>query len=148
MLIAVPTYGVSWKITKDSGNSGAPPVKNADGPGQAGQYLKTKGLLSYYEICPNLANVTVASESLTLLRRVPDPFKRQGVYAFRAAKDSVSGLWVSYEDPETAARKAQFAKEKGLGGVAIVDISLDDFKGGCDKTHNNYPILKSVKLNL
>ncbi len=147
LFIAVPTYGRTWKLTKDSGKTGVPPVKHADGPGEKGPYLKTEGLLSYFEICPHLVSQPSAAESNTLLVRVPDAEQKRGTFAYRAA-GSKSGIWVSYEDPEVAVKKVQYVRNKGLGGVAVVDITLDDFKGTCDKTHTYYPILKAVEVNL
>lgn len=134
-------------MTSDSGKSGVPPVK-VEGPGEPGTFFRTEGLLAYYEICPNLVSVTVAKSSTTALRKVTDPTFRQGTYAFRLPTDNNKGLWTSYEDPEVAAKKAQYARLKGLGGVAVVDLSLDDFKGSCDLTHTKFPILKAVKVNI
>ena len=61
-------------------------------------------------------------------------------------RDSQEGLWISFEEPETAAQKANYVKTKGLGGIAIVDMSLDDARGVCDGS--KFPILRSAKINL
>lgn len=135
-------------MTKDSGKSGVPPIREADGPGEAGPYLQRYGRLSYYELCPLLAIPSVANDSVTLLQRVPDVSKRQGTYAFRPATKDLEGIWVSYDDPEVAAQKARHVKINGLGGVVVVDITYDDFKGTCDNTRTFYPILSAVKMNL
>lgn len=76
-------------------------------------------------------------------RRVPDPTKNLGTYAFRLPKDDVKGIWISFEEPETAKQKAQYVKQNGLGGIALMDLSLDDARGICDS--NKFPILKAVK---
>lgn len=148
LFIAIPTYGVSWIMTKDSGKSGVPPVREADGPGEAGPYLQRYGRLSYYELCPLLAVPSVANGSVTLLQRVPDATRRQGTYAFRPATADRDGIWISFDDPEMAAYKAQYAKLNGLGGVAVVDITYDDFKGTCDNTRTLYPILNAVRMHV
>lgn len=133
-------------MTSDSGKTGVPPVK-ADGEGEEGPYLKKEGIMAYYEICPILS--TDANPPSTLLKKVPDNTYRTGTYAYRLPKDSKSkGLWVSFEEPDVAAKKAYYAKLKGLGGVAIFDLSLDDFKGSCDKAQTKFPILTSAKINL
>jgi chitinase len=147
LLIAVPTHGKTWKMTTDSGKTGVPPVK-VDGPGEAGPYLKEEGTMAYYEICPILVSASSPNTASTLLKKVPDPTNRLGAYAYRLPASKVKGIWISYEDPEVAGKKAYYAKLKGLGGVAIVDLSLDDFKGSCDATRTKFPILHAVKLNL
>jgi len=148
LLIAIPTFARTWKLTSESGKSGTPPLK-ADGAGEKGQYLKTEGIMAYYEFCPNVVSLTSTTASATQLRKVPDTTNRLGTYAFRLPHDSKSkGLWISYDDPEVAAKKAQYARLKGLGGVAIVDLTLDDFKGTCDNTRNLYPILRAAKQNV
>ncbi|XP_050441164.1 chitinase-like protein EN03 [Adelges cooleyi] len=142
LVLGVSTYGRTWKLDKDSGKSGAPPV-TADGPGQEGTYTKTEGLLAYYEICPHLVESTSATTSLTLYRRVPDPNKRLGTYAFRLPKDDVKGIWISFEEPETIKQKATYVKQNNLGGIALVDLSMDDARGLCDS--QKYPLLKAVR---
>lgn len=69
-----------------------------------------------------------------------------GTYAFKLPKGDSPGLWASFEDPDTAGSKASYAKAKGLGGVAIIDISLDDFRGLC--TGDKYPLLRAAKYRL
>lgn len=80
------------------------------------------------------------------LRRVADQNKNLGTYAFRLPKDDVKGIWISFEEPETAKLKANFVKQQNLGGVALLDLSLDDARGLCDS--NKYPILKAVRTVL
>lgn len=147
LLIAVPTFGRTWKMTSDSGKTGVPPVK-VDGPGEAGPYLKEEGTMSYFEICPLLTTTNDANTASTLLRKVPDPTSRLGTYAYRLPASKVKGIWISYEDPEVAGKKAYYAKTKGLGGVCVVDLSMDDFKGSCTAALTKFPILQSVKFNL
>lgn len=67
-------------------------------------------------------------------------------YGLCSLQGEEEGYWLSYEEPETAAYKAAYAKGKLLGGVAIVDMSLDDARGACDGT--KFPILRSAKMNL
>lgn len=69
-----------------------------------------------------------------------------GTYAFHIADDDHYGTWVGYEDPDTAGNKATYVRSKGLGGIAIVDLTLDDFRGLC--TGNKYPILRAAKFRL
>lgn len=67
-----------------------------------------------------------------------------GTYAFRLPdSNEEGGIWVGYDDVDTAGNKAAYARAKGLGGVAVVDITLDDFRGLC--TGERYPILKTAR---
>lgn len=123
-----------------------PPI-SADGPGEAGPQTKIQGLLSYPEVCSLLPNPNLKSTSAPhLLRRVTDPSHKLGSYAFRLPDSSDTGLWVAYEDPDTSGYKGAYVKNKGLGGIAIWDLSLDDFRGVC--TGERFPILKAAKNHL
>ena len=147
IILGIGTFGVTWKLTSESKISGVPPI-GTDGPGEAGPQTKTAGLLSYPEVCSLLPNPNLKSQSAPhLLRRVTDPSHKLGSYAFRLPDSSSdTGLWVAYEDPDTAGYKGAYAKNKGLGGIAIWDISFDDFRGIC--TGERFPILKSAKNHL
>ncbi|XP_039763264.1 chitinase-like protein EN03 [Pararge aegeria] len=146
VVLGIATYGRTWKLDSDSEISGVPPL-HANEAGEAGPYTKTEGILSYPEICAKLINPNHQKGMRPHLRKVTDPSKRFGTYAFRLPDDSgEGGLWVSYEDPDTAGQKAQYAKSKALGGVSIVDLSMDDFRGLC--TGDKYPILRAAKYRL
>jgi Chitinase len=147
LILAIPTYGRTWVINKDTSRTGIPPLK-VEGPGEKGPLVQEEGLLSYGEICSQLASLTDANASPTTLRRVPDTQKRMGTYAFRLPNKQLKqeyGIWVSYEDPDTVGVKAAYAKQNGLAGVAMVDLSLDDFKGNCGE---KYVLVKSAKHHL
>ncbi|XP_050683253.1 chitinase-like protein EN03 isoform X1 [Leptidea sinapis] len=154
IVVAIATFARTWKLDSESEISGVPPL-HADGPGEAGPYTKTEGLLSYPEVCAKLINPNHQKGMRPHLRKVTDPSKRFdvgltkdgdffGTYAFRLPDDNgEAGLWVSYEDPDTAGQKASYVKSKNLGGISIVDLSLDDFRGLC--TGDKYPILRAAK---
>lgn len=146
IVLGVPTFGRTWKLDADSEIAGVPPL-HTDGPGEAGPYTKTEGILSYPEVCAKLINPNHQKGMRPHLRKVTDPSKRFGTYAFRLPDDSgEGGLWVSYEDPDTAGQKASYVTSKNLGGVSIVDLSMDDFRGLC--TGDKYPILRAAKYRL
>lgn len=147
--VGVAAYGRAWKMTKDSGLTGLPPVSDTDKAAPAGIQTQIDGLLSWPEVCaklPNPANQHLKGAD-SPLRKVGDPTKRFGNYAYRSADDNNEhGMWVGYEDPDTAANKAAYAKTKGLGGIALVDLSFDDFRGAC--SGDKYPILRAIKYKL
>uniref|UniRef100_A0A0K8UBC0 Chitinase-like protein Idgf3 n=1 Tax=Bactrocera latifrons TaxID=174628 RepID=A0A0K8UBC0_BACLA len=147
--VGIPTFGRAWKMTKDSGNTGLPVVPATEGAAPAGPITKTPGLFNWLEVCqrlPNPSNINAKGADAPL-RRISDPTKRYGTYAFHTAdEDGANGVWVSYEDPDTAASKAGYVKAKNLGGVALFDITLDDFHGQC--TGDKFPMLRAVKYRL
>jgi GH18 family chitinase len=149
IVIGLPTYGRAWKIEKDATITGSPPVA-ANGPAPEAVQTRTPGFLSYPEICSLLLNdhnKNLKGEHAPL-RRIADPTKRYGVYAFRLPDDQGGyGMWVGYEDPESAGNKASFVKGKGLGGVAVFDLSTEDIRGSCTPGQT-FPILMKIKEKL
>ncbi|XP_013099268.1 chitinase-like protein Idgf3 isoform X2 [Stomoxys calcitrans] len=147
--IGVASYGRAWKMTSDSKTDGFPIVSNTDGPAPAGYESKTPGLLTWPEVCHKLPNPTNVAKTgaEAPIRRVNDPNKKVGVYAFRPANaDGEHGIWVSYDDPDVASNKASFVRNRGLGGVALFDLTMDDFRGTC--TGDKFPMLRAIKYKL
>ncbi|GLH02841.1 Chitinase-like protein EN03 [Gryllus bimaculatus] len=146
IILGIPTYAVTWKLTSESKISGVPPIQ-AEGPGEEGPQTKSPGRLSYAEVCSLIDNPINKGNNKHLLRRVNDPAKKSGSYGFRLPDgDSIEGLWASFTDPDTAGDKAAYAKAKSLGGIAFWDISLDDFRGVCNGV--KYPIIHTAKNRL
>ncbi|CAG9858300.1 unnamed protein product [Phyllotreta striolata] len=164
IIYGLQTFGRTWKLSSASGETGTPPVTIDSGAGEAGVYTQEPGLLSYNEVCAKLPTTAeIRAGYVGKLRKVNDPTpkkaaadeswqtidvtKRFGTYAYKLPKDGQDGIWVSFQDPDTAAQIASYIRSRGLGGVAIVDLTLDDFKGLC--TGNKYPILRaSANMNL
>lgn len=147
--VGISTYGRPWKMTEDSGSTGLPPVKKVENAAPTGPNTLIPGIYSWPEVCnllPN-ANNAYSKGANAPLTKASDTTKRFGIYAYRAAdKKGEHGIWVSYEDPDSAAEKAAYVKNQNLGGVALFDLSLDDFRGTC--TVEKYPILRAVKYRL
>ncbi|EDW10538.2 LOW QUALITY PROTEIN: moj9 [Drosophila mojavensis] len=147
--VGVATYGRPWKMTDDSGDTGLPPVSKVVDEAPVGPHTQQHGIYSWPETCALLPNQNNAYSkgANAPLTRVTDPAKRFGSYAYRPAdKKGDNGIWVSFEDPDTAADKARYVRSNNLGGVALYDLSLDDFRGLC--TNDKYPILRAVKYRL
>ncbi|XP_047351207.1 chitinase-like protein EN03 [Vespa velutina] len=142
IVVGIPTFARTWKLTSESQISGVPPIV-AEGPGEPGPHSGIPGILSYSEVCTKLTET-----NLGRLRRVNDPSKKYGSYAYDPynADTGAEGLWVGFEDTDTAGNKASYVKAKGLGGVAIFDLSLDDFRGVCNG--DKYPIIRGAKYKL
>ncbi|KAL7740232.1 hypothetical protein ACLKA6_002208 [Drosophila palustris] len=148
--LGIASYGRAWKLTKDSGLSGLPVVPDTAGAAPGGlQVASTEGLLSWPEICSKLPQnqTAVYRGPLAPLRKVTDLTQKYGNYALRPADEGGEhGVWVSYDDPDFAGIKATYAKSRGLGGVALFDLSYDDFRGLC--TGQKFPIVRSIKYFL
>lgn len=145
--VGIPAYGRPWKLTEDSGNT--PPVGKVENAAPTGPNTLIPGIYSWPEVCALLPNVNnqYSKGANAPLNKVADVTKRYGLYAYRAVdKKGEHGIWVSYEDPDSAAEKAAYVKNQNLGGVALFDLSLDDFRGSC--TAEKYPILRAVKYRL
>jgi chitinase len=150
IVVGLPTYGRAWNIEKDATMNGAPPV-STNGLAPEAVQTRTQGLYSYPEICNmllNEQNKNLKGEHAPL-KRVADPTKRYGIYAYRLPDASGAyGVWVGYEDPESAGNKAAFVKGKGLGGVSLFDLSTEDVRGSCSGGTVKFPILQKVKEKL
>ncbi|XP_011297816.1 chitinase-like protein EN03 [Fopius arisanus] len=142
IVVGIPAFARTWKLTADSQISGVPPIVS-EGPGAEGPLTATPGLLSYGEVCTRLSDTSVGG-----VRRVSDPSKKYGSYAYRPynSDTGAEGIWIGYEDPDTAGNKASYVKAKGLGGIAIWDLSTDDFSGTC--TRDKFPIVKAARDKL
>lgn len=148
LIVGIPTYGRGWKLTEESGITGQPPLR-ANGPGPEGPETGIPGFYSWAEVCaklPNPSNANLGGAEQPL-RKMGDPSKRFGVFAFRVADENEEhGLWISYEDPDTAGNKAAYVKAKGLGGISVFDLNNDDFRGSC--AGDKFPILRAAKYRL
>ncbi|XP_034098470.1 chitinase-like protein Idgf2 [Drosophila albomicans] len=147
--LGIASYGNAWKLTAESGIEGTPVVQHTEGAAPAGLQSQKAGRLSYPEICGKLENQNnkYLKGNDSPLRRVTDPTKRHGTFAFRAVQEGITeGLWISYDDLETASNKADYVRVKNLGGVAFFDLSYDDFRGQC--TNDRYPLLRAIKYRL
>jgi hypothetical protein len=53
-------------------------------------------------------------------------------------------LWISFEDPKSAAKKVEYVKRNNLGGVSIWSLDMDDSKGTFCKV-GLFPIITAIK---
>ncbi|XP_050084118.1 chitinase-like protein Idgf4 [Anopheles aquasalis] len=139
IIVGIPTFGRGWKLVKESGTTGVPPVR-ADGPSSIKSLSTYAGYYSFTEVCAILTDTNHGS-----MNKVHDP--RFGPYAFRVADETEeNGIWLSYEDTESASNKARYVKETGLGGIAVNDLADDDYLGRC--TGEKFSITRAVRQNL
>lgn len=121
LVVGIPTYGQSFTLSTGSTAPGSP----AGGAGTGGSITQQPGFLSYQEIC--------LSTGWTV---VEDPTEKRGPYAYKGNQ------WVGYDDPKTAAIKAEYIVAKGLGGAMFWDLPSDDFNNRCGT--GKYPIITAV----
>lgn len=135
-ILAIPTFARTWKLEPDSSVPEVPPVRSVKQPGSAGLLTATPGLLSHAEVCAAIKDV------------LPLQTANDGAaYAYRLPTGrGQHGLWVGYEDEASAGAKVSYAKASKLGGVAIVGVDLDDFRGTCGG--EKFPILQAARRAL
>ncbi|XP_023296101.2 chitinase-like protein Idgf3 [Lucilia cuprina] len=148
LIIGIPAYGHAWKMGNNTKTTGLPPVPLTQGPAWTAAKTRIPGLLPYPEICTQLTKSSIkTTTSGNALTSIVDPTKKYGNYAYRATDEKGNaGIWISYEDPSTAAAKAEYAKSRHLGGVALFDITYDDTHGRCGE--DTFPILRSIVMKL
>jgi len=129
--MGIPLYGRSWIL---SSNQTQPPAP-ASRPGTPGFYTDQKGLIAYYEICSLLK-----FPEWTIVKN-----DRSGVYTY----SSLSHDWIGYDDINSVVLKTTYSMNKGLGGIMVWDISMDDFRGNCKQLENpiTSAIAKTLKSN-
>ncbi|KAK9503979.1 hypothetical protein O3M35_010428 [Rhynocoris fuscipes] len=122
--LGIPTFGRTF-ILEDPNNNGlgAP----ASGQGQEGEATRTKGYKAYYEICREIKedNWTVVYVNRTAM----------GPYAYKDKN------WVGFDDEFIVRKKAEYARDIGLGGIMFWTIDDDDFRGVCGSRGN--PLIKA-----
>ena len=129
--VGIPFFGKSWILASSS----IYPPSNAKATGDPGTYTAKRGLLAFYEICQD-----VRSRELNPIRVINGNNMKEGLFAYKERK--IGSQWVTYDDPRMVKDKATYIVEKQLGGAAVWDISLDDFRGACNLGTN--PLLTAA----
>jgi hypothetical protein len=125
MVLGMLTYGRGYTVANPgvlaSNSSYGQPFS---GPSPAGPATQVPGVLAYYEITQQIASgaVTQKWDAATLTP-----------YAYNAG----SGVWVSYDNPDSVAYKTAYVNAMGLGGAMVWSIDDDDFANG-------YPLLTKI----
>ncbi|KAM7351802.1 chitinase-like protein Idgf1 [Cochliomyia hominivorax] len=138
--LGIATYGRAWKMTIESGLSGIPVIESTGSALDQPTTTKIPGLISLSEICHKLNKERG-------LRKISDIEHRYGNYAFRPAnKNGRNGIWISYDDPEFAGIKTEYAKQHGMGGITLYNLNNDDYRNLCHQ--GEFPILSNIKKAL
>lgn len=126
IVMGMPLYGQSFTINDPRAGTG---LNSPASAGNAGEFTRAAGFLSYYEICDRVRN-----RGWTV---VQDAEGRMGPYAYKGSQ------WVSFDDKEMIRRKAQFVRDMGLGGGMVWALDLDDFRGRCND--GPHPLMRTIQ---
>ncbi|MCB1827648.1 MAG: hypothetical protein KDH94_04400 [Coxiellaceae bacterium] len=128
IVLGMPSYGHSFAGVNCANAQDCAPGKSFTGAGSAGPATGQPGLLAYYEI-----NKMIQSGTLTQ----GYDYRSQTPYAY----SPITKEWVSYDDPNSIAIKAQYVLSQNLGGAMVWAIDMDEF-------NNGYPIMTAINKTL
>ncbi|XP_076042458.1 putative chitinase 10 isoform X2 [Oratosquilla oratoria] len=114
LIFGIPFYGQTFQLANPSNNGLNAPVV---GPGEAGPITLQAGMMAYFEICEK-----VRSSGWT---KAVDSLGKVGPFAYKGNQ------WISFDDPASVTKKAEYIKTKGLGGAMVWSMDLDDFMNKC-----------------
>ncbi|PNF19137.1 hypothetical protein B7P43_G09797 [Cryptotermes secundus] len=120
--VGMGTYGRSFTLQNTRSTDVGVAIT---GPGQAGPYTREAGTLGYNEICEQSSQWTVYWNE-----------EQEVPYAVNGNQ------WVGYDNADSLKLKAQYVKEKGLGGAMIWSVETDDFLGVCGA--GKFPLLVAI----
>ncbi|ESO96695.1 hypothetical protein LOTGIDRAFT_143732 [Lottia gigantea] len=121
LIMGLSAYGMSYTLNFTNQNQVGAPAQSG---GRPGAYTDEAGILSYFE-----AN----SYKGWNRRYIPE---QDSPYAFRGDQ------WVGYDDKASLEIKANYARDRDLGGAMLWSVETDDFTGSCGD--GRYPLLKTV----
>lgn len=126
LVLGMPMHGQTFTLADPSQASlGAP----TQGPGSAGAYTNSPGIMAFYEICE-----MVHGEGWKVEK-----------HSFGTTAQH-NNQWVSYDDISDVQQKAQYIKDMGLGGAMVWTLDLDDFNNNCGC--GSYPLLTALNRGL
>lgn len=122
VIVGLPTYGHSFTLMNVANSGWNAP---ASGIGKLG----FDGFVSYFDSCKFI--------SLEDTKFVFDA-ENKVPYAYRSQE------WISFDNEQSLAYKAEYTKEKEFGGVMVFSLNTDDFNGVCD-TRQTFPLTRRIK---
>ncbi|XP_058838289.1 acidic mammalian chitinase-like [Topomyia yanbarensis] len=124
LILSIPIHGRTFKLASTTATGVG---MRTVGAGTEGPYSLEAGILSYQEVCELLKTGQY--------RKVWDNVQ-QVPYAF------AGNQWISFDDVDSVALKATYARNKYLGGVSLWTIDSDDNRNVCGG--GLYPIASTV----
>ncbi|XP_053671246.1 endochitinase-like [Anopheles nili] len=123
IVLGLPVYARTYTLQHPTNTR---PGSKASGPGEMGAITNDPGLWAYFELCEKL-NQTGWTQEWDKTAASP--------YAYRGDQ------WVGFENELSLEEKSRWATAKGLAGVYVYTLDLDDYRGKCGQT---YPLLNSL----
>ncbi|XP_067945859.1 chitinase-3-like protein 2 [Watersipora subatra] len=125
LIFGMPLYGRGWTTSSTS----VPAAATA--PSSQGEFTRSAGILSYYEICEKLAN--------GWNQRYNSDAEQAVAYG--------DGQLVTYDNERSMKAKVDYINRMQLGGAMVWALDFDDFTGSfCNK--GKYPLLKAINKRL
>nr|AFO53261.1 chitinase-3 [Sinohyriopsis cumingii] len=121
--IGLGLYGRSFTLSNPSDND---VMASARGTGEAGQFTREGGFLSYYEIC----QMKASGGQARYIRDQQAPYMVKG------------DQWVGYDDTDSLQIKVDWIKQNDFGGIMVWALDLDDFTNVCGQ--GMYPLLTAI----
>ncbi|KAL8594956.1 hypothetical protein ACOMHN_038753 [Nucella lapillus] len=125
IIVGLATYGMTFTL-KDPNNHGV--LAPAYGGGRGAQYTREKGIMSYYEVCENLAQ---------------NGWNRVWIQDQKVPYAYGGDQWVGYDDPDSVRIKVEsLINNYDLAGAFVWSVEMDDFKGRCGQ--GPYPLIHTI----
>lgn len=125
--LGIPLFARCWSLDSETVNGYYAPAQN---PGPAGPYTQTPGLLGYNELC-DLINKN--SWPVLVAEGCNEPYTYSAAY---------QKIWCSFENHDSVAIKAQYAKDNNLAGLMVWSLETEDFHGYCSS--RPYDLIKTM----
>ncbi|CAH1716967.1 unnamed protein product [Aphis gossypii] len=125
ILLGMPTYGHSFKLINEANNGFNSPTS---GPG-----IGKDGFITFSEMCEfkSHQNATTIFDHDT---RTPYSYHKND--------------WISFDNENSLAYKAEFAASLGLGGAMVFSLNTDDYSGSSLCSSSVFPLTSRIKIVL
>ncbi|CAI6366535.1 unnamed protein product [Macrosiphum euphorbiae] len=125
ILLGMPTYGHSFKLINEANNGFGSPTS---GPG-----IGKDGFVTFSETCEFQSHQN-ASTVFDHDTRTPYSYHKND--------------WISFDNENSLAYKAEFAASLGLGGAMVFSLNTDDYSGSSLCSSSVFPLTSRIKIVL
>ncbi|XP_058821625.1 endochitinase-like [Topomyia yanbarensis] len=126
LVLGVTTQGITYTLKAYNENGLGAPI---NGPGEMGEFTKSAGYMSYYEIC----------------KRIQDGWKVRRDGTGKVPFITKNDQWIGYDDIESLKLKVNLVRQRGLAGAMIYALDMDDYRGLCGQ---RYPITEFISAEM
>ncbi|XP_053693130.1 endochitinase-like [Sabethes cyaneus] len=122
LVLGIASTGRTYTLQNTLINGLGAPSKGA---GEMGEYTKSEGYVSYYEICKRIQDGWIVRRDVN------------GMVPYISHNDQ----WIGYDDVLSLKEKVKLVRQRELAGTMIYALDMDDFRGICGQ---QYPITKFI----